>query len=560
MNKLILNSIMLFAPVFRRFGADSRQLKIILITKLTMDDRRPRVIGRQKQGKESKYSTGLTMLVLGFMGLALAFFLPMSKHPYLSHTIYFSAFMVMLALTLISDFTHVLIDVRDNYIILPRPVNDVTFSLSRVLHILIHVSKMAIALTAAGLIYMVFFEGLLAALVFLLEVVISTVLSILIVNIIYLLVLKITSPSRFKDFISYFQIFFSVIIFALYYTLPRLMRSSLLENIDTLSIKGTAFLPSVWIASLHELLRGPGLPDTRTWIFAILALITPVVSLFLIVKVLAPGFNTRLGAISGSGAGETAEQEVVKTATGFADRISNMVASNKIENAGFRLTWILTSRFRDFKVKVYPSFAYVPVYFIYFGFINRAGGTSFADRWEEVKSGNMYLLLAYLTGFVLIAVLQNVSYTDKYKASWIYFVTPNDEPGRLLGGMFKAVVVKYYLPYFILVSIFSMSIRGPQIINDLLLAFFVSVLYGLLNALFLVKGLPFSKPPIIKAGSRILLSFLIIMVPGAVGFAHYWLSSYETVIWITAVISGFFTWLAFRYYVRESWESLEMEE
>ncbi|RXF71016.1 hypothetical protein [Arcticibacter tournemirensis] len=558
MNKPILKLIMLFAPLYRRFGADALQLKVILETKLKMDDRRPLAVGRQKPGKESKYSTWITMIVLAMSGLFLAFFLPMAKQPYTGHTIYFSAFMVMLAVTLISDFTNVLIDVRDNYIILPKPVNDATFSLSRVLHILIHVSKMAFALSIAGLIYMLVMESILASLLFIVEILISTVLSIFIVNIVYLLVLKVSSPARFKDFISYFQVFFSVVIFALYYMLPRLIDSSVLKNIDILSFNGIYFLPSLWVASLHELSVASG-AGSKIFLLATAAVISPFICLFLVVKVLAPGFNTKLGAISGSGNDEQPKQGV-KSGTGFIDRIANAISPNAIENAGFRITWMLTSRFRDFRVKVYPSFAYVPVYFIYFAFINRRGEGSFASRWEEVKGGNMYLFLAYLTGFVLITVLQNVSYSDKYKASWIYFTTPHNQPGRILGGMFKAVVVKYYVPYFIFVSVFTLIFWGPRVINDMLLAFFVSLLYGLLNALFMVKGLPFSKPPVIKAGSRILISFLLIMIPGAIGFAHYWLSSYEILIWVAAFISGFLSWLAFHYYVRESWESLEMED
>lgn len=558
MNKLTLRFIMLFAPLFKRFGVDNRQLEIILFTKLTMDDRRPLAIGGQKTGKASKYSTWLTMAALVFTGLFLAFFLAV-RQPYLGHTIYFSAFMIMLAVTLISDFTNVLIDVRDNYIILPRPVNDATFTFSRILHILIHVSKLAIALSLAGLIFCTVKEGVFSALIFLFEVAISTVLSIFMVNIIYLLVLKFSSPGRFKDFISYFQVAFSMVIFALYYSLPKLMQSSVLDNIDILSNKAFYILPPVWIASLHEVSKASATVDNLAYLLSAAAITAPFVCLFLIVRVLAPGFNNKLGAISGSGE-KSGNPVKTRPTNNFMSRIANLAAPHHVENAGFRLTWLLTSRFRDFRVKVYPSFAYVPVYFIYFGFFSGRQENSFSERWEEAKSGNMYILLAYITGFVLISVLQHVSHSEKYKASWIYFTTSHNQPGRLLGGMYKAVAIKYFFPYFVIVSAFSLSFWGLRVFNDLLLAFSVSLIYGLLNALFLVKGFPFSKPPMIKANSKIFVAFILMIIPGAIGFGHYWLSSYEVLIWAGAIIFSFLYWVTFRFYVQETWKSLEMAD
>ena len=132
-NKYIIKFILLFKPIFNRFGVDAEQLRIILLTKLKMDDRKPNIYNqqRQKKKKETNNSSWLTMLMLVFMGAFMAIFLAIVKQPYIGHTIYFSAFMVMLAVTLISDFTSVLIDVRDNYIILPRPVSSSTFTVSR---------------------------------------------------------------------------------------------------------------------------------------------------------------------------------------------------------------------------------------------------------------------------------------------------------------------------------------------------------------------------------------------------------------------------------------------
>ena len=179
-NRYIINFVLLFKSIFQKFGIDPEQLRIILTVKMKMDDRRPNVYNqqRQKKKKEVNNASWLVMFFLGLTGLFFTFLLASLKQPFLAHTVYFSAFMVMLAITLISDFTNVLIDVRDNYIILPRPVSDRTFTVSRILHIGIHTAKMAFAISISGVIYSFIEEGILSGLVFIIEVLIATTLSI----------------------------------------------------------------------------------------------------------------------------------------------------------------------------------------------------------------------------------------------------------------------------------------------------------------------------------------------------------------------------------------------
>jgi ABC-2 type transport system permease protein len=560
-NRYIINFVLLFKPVFARFGVNPDQLRIILTTKMMMDDRRPNVYNqqRQKKKKEVNHSSWITMLFLGLTGIFFTTLLVIPKQPFVGHTIYFSAFMIILAITLISDFTSVLIDVRDNYIILPRPVSDSTFTVSRILHIGIHTSKMVLAISLSGMIYSFIWQGPIVGLVFILEAFIATVLSIFLVNIIYLIVLKLTSPQKFKDFISYFQIIFSVLIFAAYYTLPRLMNASILGNFNIKDIKILSILPPLWIAALHEMAVNFKSTDILTVVYVVIALISPVVSLYLVVKVLAPGFNQKLSSISGSGEdGNVISTEGKGASKGFMNILAKKLAPDPIENAGFKLTWLLSSRYRDFKVKVFPSFAYVPVYFVYFGFINKKG--NMGDSWQSLLSGDMYILLMYLTSFVLTTVLQHVSVTERYKASWIFFTTPYQQPGKILAGMFKAVIIKYYVPYFMAISIFSLVFWGPKVINDLILAFMVGIIYGLLVALFQVKGLPFSQPINLKKGGKTFATFFIIIVPLGIGFLHHWAAQWETAIWISAIIMTFFAWLAFNSYKKETWESIQMAD
>jgi ABC-2 type transport system permease protein len=146
MDKLFLKCITWLNPILARMGVDTVQLGLILRLKLMIDNRRPKGMFARtsnKQMKEGKMQWLTTIMTL-IMGVLIALVLVMNNAPYVTHTIYFLIFMVLMALTMISDFTSVLIDVRDHYILLPRPVNDRTIAVSRILHISIYVLRLAL--------------------------------------------------------------------------------------------------------------------------------------------------------------------------------------------------------------------------------------------------------------------------------------------------------------------------------------------------------------------------------------------------------------------------------
>ncbi|MDB5136439.1 MAG: hypothetical protein JWP37_3042, partial [Mucilaginibacter sp.] len=538
------------------------QLNEILRVKLLMDNRRPKAMfaarkNAKNSGQQSPWLINFFTLLMGFfIGLVLT----LNKMPYVGETFYFIIFMVLMALTLISDFTTVLIDTRDQFILLPRPVNDRTIAVSRILHISIYVLRLALLQGLPALVIVGFVDGIWAVPIFFIQILEATFLSIFMVNIIYLLLMKSVSPQRFKDIISYFQIGFSVLIFATYYLLPRMINISVLGNIDLLTHWWAYLLPPVWIAALNELLIHSGRSDTITSLLAIIGLTLPVVGLWFVAKVLAPGFNRRLSVIATSD-GNNNSSTLIKKAGKFnlIEKLSNLIAPDPVENAGFRITWKLAARTREFKMKVYPAFAYVPIYFIYFALNGK--GDSISNRWDKLQTGHTYVFLIYLSTFIMSAILMNISMSEKYKSAWVYYALPIGEPGKILSGMYKAIVTLYFLPYCLVLSIAIVIIWGPQAINDIILAFLVSLIYGILMALFMVKGLPFSKPVVAKqGGGKMITSLMILAFIGGIGFGHYFIMRWEIVIWICIIPALFINWVMFRYYKKQTWDNIELSE
>jgi hypothetical protein len=562
MNKLIIKFILLFNSLWQRLGVDTDQLKVILTVKLLMDDRRPNLYmgGGHKTKKESKHSSLVAMFFMFLMGVFMAFILAISGNPMMGHSFFFSIFMVMIALTLISDFTSVLIDVRDNNIILPRPVNDVTFSISRILHISAHVSKLVFAIAVPAFIYILVKVGFIASIAFVIETISAAVLSIFVVNMIYLIVLKITSPERFKNFISYFQIAFSIVVFAAYQFLPRLVNSDIMKDFDILSYKISYLLPSVWLAAFYDILVNPKSFSLVKLGLAFLGIVMPFVSMIFVVKVLAPGFNKKLSGISGSAAETNEETSVLnqKPEISIANRLSTLLSKDTAEQAGFRLTWLLTSRYRDFKLKVYPSFAYVPVYFVYFAWLKQEG--PMADRLNDFKQGSGYIFLTYLTSFVILTVLGQISISEKYKSAWVMFSTPHNKPGKIISGMFKAIIIKYFMPFYLIITAISLYFWGTKVINDLLFAFFNILIYALIMAVFTVKHLPFSQPvSTSKQSGKVIVNLMLMSVIGILGFSHYALSRWEWVITSLLVLSAGACAVIFYFFRKRDWKAMEAD-
>ena len=563
MDKIFLRFVAFFYPVLEKTGVDVVQLNEILRVKLLMDNRRPKAMFAVKKNAKNNNEAQSPWLVGFFqvlMGFLIGLLLNLNQMPYVGQTYYFLVFMVLMALTLISDFTTVLIHTRDQFILLPRPVNDRTIAVSRILHISIYVLRLALLQGLPALVIVGFLDGLLAVPVFFIQLLEATFLSIFLVNIVYLLLMRSVSPQKFKDVISYFQIGFSVVIFAAYYLLPRLINVSVLGNVNLLMHWWAYLLPPVWIAAMNEALLHAGRSNYITGLLAILGFTLPLFGLWLVAKVLAPGFNRRLSVIATSD-GNTVAVDAVKKAGKFSfiEKFSNLIASNPVENAGFRITWKLAARTREFKMKVYPAFAYVPIYFLYFALNGK--GNNLNDRWDKLQEGHTYVFLIYLCTFILSSILMHISMSEKYKSAWVYYALPVARPGQILSGMYKAIISLYFLPYCLVLSIGIVVIWGPQAINDIILAFLVSLIYGILMALFMVKGLPFSNPVITRqGGGKMITSILILAFIAAIGFGHYMLMKWETAVWVAIIPALLINWVMFRAYKKRTWEDIEIAD
>ena len=239
--------------------------------------------------------------------------------------------------------------------------------------------------------------------------------------------------------------------------------------------------------------------------------------------------------------------------------MSGLLTRGNAQATGFEVAWLLSGRSRDFKLKVYPSFAYIIVYFFYFSLnMNKVRGQSYLGYLAGTRS---YILLIYLSSFALITSITYLVYSEKYKAAWVYYASPLKVPGEVLLGAVKAMMAKFFLPFYAVVMLFSLFVWGPGVLPDMLLGLINVIWFGVLMGFIYLRRLPFSAPFNVQAGSgRFVKNLFILGVPGLTGVAHYMLRKYVAApyaLWIFIVLALALAWLIYGRYKELSWTELD---
>lgn len=548
-DKFFLRIFLFAGPALQKMGVNMQHLHAILVAKLTMDNRRPAAFQQMRATKEKKelnQATLKTMFVSLIMGLFFLMSFGIGNDITTKLTFFFSMFIFMLAATLISDFTSVLIDTRDNLIILPKPVNDVTFVTARLMHIAIHINKLLLPMALPSLVALIVLAGPAPIIPFILMVLLATMLSIFIVNAVYILILKITKPSNFQSAISYFQIAFAVLIYGGYQILPRMMAEMGIENMKVSELHNISYYPPYWFADACNSLSAFNFGYSHS-ISLLLAFGIPLASIFVVVKYFAPAFTSKLSMITGTSEEVKAKPLAVKNPGNFSlswiEKLARFVTSNNSEYMGFLFTWKMMGRSRDFKMKVYPGFGYILVLIVMMFLQSKK--ISFSDFTQMTQHGKTILFVViYASSLIFISALGQLPYSEKYKAAWIFFICPLDKPGKIMSGAVKAVMVSFYIPFVLIIGILGIAFGGPGLIPNLILGCFNILTIGSLIAYIFLKELPFTislqNAPKGRMMSRNLITMII---PFCIGGIHWLLFDYFWAVIVLAVLSVVACWM-----------------
>ncbi|KLE15137.1 hypothetical protein [Clostridium sp. C8] len=468
---------------YEKSGVDYDILRLIINTKLTMDGRRKATVfnneRKKKKGESNEFYKSLILYAfIGiFFGLTLIFRINMMYQM----SIYFAAIMFMILTVFISDFSYVILDVKDKSIIYTKGIDSKTINAAKITHVCIYIIYLTLSLV--GFSFLLSFKyGIAFFLIFLIEIILIDIFMIMITALLYLLVLKFFDGEKLKDMINYVQTILSIFMVIIYQILPRIFQFIDLDKIVYTYKSWHILVPPMWFAAPLSIIDGEGITVYKI-IMSILSLIIPIISLIVYLK-LTPTFEKYLQKLNNN-------NEKSKEKNKLILKISKLVCKDKIERAFFKFSVQIINSEREFKLKVYPNIALgiiLPFIFMLVGF---RGGSISSIRNNLVNS-SLYLSI-YAFTLIIPNIVVMLKYSEKYSGAWIYEVAPIKNISSIYKGVIKGMFFKLVIPPYILISILFIIIYSEGVIKHLIIVLLSIILITILNFLISSKSYPFSE-------------------------------------------------------------------
>jgi hypothetical protein len=549
--------LFLLRPIFLGLGVNFEQIVAIVEVKLKIDNRWARF---NQWNKKQSESNGTFFLMLGLyflMACAISAFIYFSASIIAIYSLIFAVMMFMLAMTLITDFSAVILDSNDNAILLPRPIDDRTLLIARITHILMYLFSMMLALAIPFLVVTMHLYGVLAAISFLLISLLSLILIVFLTNFFYLVLMQFTSEERLRNIINTFQIVLTVIFMGGYRLVGRMVNfDALINGVDSKVHWWHFLVPPIWMGNCMNIIIKHEFDSTK-FLFLFLTLTVPFMVVFMVNNGFSGVFNQK---IAGMDIAKRQEKIPNKTSKkGLVETLSSIFTGTSMERGTFEFVWKITSRDRKFKLRIYPSLAYLLIYPVFMIGTGRGDG-SFVQQIEHLReSTGMGIVVIYLCGTVLHTIRSQISQSEDFKAAWLYELAPIGKPGEILSGSLRAIMVKFLLPITLLLSLVLSVIWGVNLLDDLLFGMLTIINLDLLLSIGMSNELPFSTEIKKNGGGSFIRNMTYFFITGIIGFIHYLMMQVPYVIGVFMVIQLALALFLFKKYREVAWEKVRME-
>lgn len=487
--------------LYQKAGVDYDMFRLILNAKLTMDGRRKAtVFNDAKKKKEDSNEFYKALILYAFFGIFLGLMIIFDINKMYIMSGYFSAIMFMVLTIFISDFSYVILDVRDKNIISTKGIDSKTINAAKITHVFIYMLYLTLALV--GVSFLISFKfGVGYFLVFFLEIILIDIFMIIITALAYLLVLKFFDGEKLKDIINFVQIGLSIFMVVVYQIVPRLF-----EFIDVVNIKYEEklwhlLIPPMWFAAPLSIISGEEVTRLKI-IMSILAVAVPIISMFIYLK-LTPAFEKNLQKLNNN-------EDNIKEKSNLLIKINNLFCKDNTERAFFNFSLGIMNSEREFKLKVYPNLALgivFPIIFMAIG-IDRS---NLEGIFESLRNSRSYLSI-YAFALVIPNILVMLRYSERYLGAWIYEVAPINNTAAIFKGVIKGAIYKLILVPYSIISIIFIAIFGFKVIIHLIIAFLAFILIMIINFGVLKKYFPFSRKFEATNSGESLISLLVSII------------------------------------------------
>ncbi|PSR30758.1 MAG: hypothetical protein C7B43_04620 [Sulfobacillus benefaciens] len=474
-----------FQNAFEARGYDYTVLRNILQVHLTMDSRRvPAILTRsRKQLKRDSSNPHANTFIssLWFYVLLGAVVIPVVAMTH--HLIFFMSsamaiLMFLVMLSMISDFSSVLLDIRDRTILASKPISPKTISMARTLRIGIYLALITLAVALPALLTALIRHGLVFFMVLAVALILMDLFIMALTALLYFLILRYFDGERLKDFINYVQIGLSLMMTIGYQLLGRsfqLLNAHIVFHPAWWEI----IIPPLWFGSAFQVLFASS-NNPEVMVLAAMALAVPLMVYRLYLHFM-PAFERHLEKLSA-----TAKQSG-NLSQAWSKWYSTLFCRNPRERQAFIFGAAMMTREREFKLKVYPALT-LSIFLPLIMMLNAS-----PKPFQGLSASPWYLSIYFIDMMIPSAVMM-MRYSQYYKAAWIYQTTPLSSPALLFRGILKALLARLVLPVYVIESVIFIAIFGPGIGMNLIVAYASTWLFAVITVLITLKDLPFSAP------------------------------------------------------------------
>jgi hypothetical protein len=484
----ILKLLDKFKGLFGRLGINYPLMRKLLELMLIMDRRRSTVIGGQSNKKNADVNPFKGYLIAyGIIGLFTMAIIFIPSPLFYKMSIIYGMVIFMVMTTMISDFSTVLLDVKDKSILVPMPIDSKTINAAKTIHIFIYISTVMAIMAGPSLIAGLFKYGPLFFIMFLTQLLFVTIFIIFLTSIFYFLILHFFDGEKLKDIINYFQIILAVVMTIGYQLIGRMF--NVLPTHAAFIPKWWSYLiPPVWFAAPYSVIF-EGTSGQDYVILSILSILVPVMLFWLYSRKMSPYFERKLQKLSSV---DKQKAGFIEKRQYFKRKLTGILCRDRLENIFCRFTGNMVSNERQLKLKLYPKIAYSAIFPFIFLFSMFTGSRSFADFHQDIVK-MPYYLGAYLTAVLLSSSPMLLYGSEKYKGSWIYKVLPIEDPSPIYKGFIKSFIIKFVLPVFVFTGGIFTLLYGPFMILQLIPIFINFIILTLVVFTVTGKSLPFGR-------------------------------------------------------------------